>query len=172
MSWLLKLIWKPLTPGIEPAGARISAGVPSIRTVPVAARVMPKSVLGGDYCSVIPLDDRRFAACICDATGHGLASALGGKRPTLYGLSGLGDLTATTADGRKVLLRVDKTPAKPGAPVLEVENLRVVDEAGDLGVLLGRPRLGVDEEHLLDALYLAVDLGGADAHAARVERGV
>ncbi|MFC4671168.1 ABC transporter ATP-binding protein [Seohaeicola nanhaiensis] len=32
--------------------------------------------------------------------------------------------------GRKVLLRVDKAPAKPGAPVLEVENLRVIDEAG------------------------------------------
>ncbi|MBE1283269.1 MAG: ATP-binding cassette domain-containing protein [Rhodobacteraceae bacterium] len=32
--------------------------------------------------------------------------------------------------GRKVLLRVDKVPAQPGKPVLEVENLRVVDEAG------------------------------------------
>ena len=32
--------------------------------------------------------------------------------------------------GRKVLLRVDKEPAKPGAKVLEVENLRVVDAAG------------------------------------------
>ena len=32
--------------------------------------------------------------------------------------------------GRKVLLRVDKVPAKPGKPVLEIENLRVVDEAG------------------------------------------
>ncbi|WP_417475613.1 ABC transporter ATP-binding protein [Leisingera sp.] len=32
--------------------------------------------------------------------------------------------------GRKVLLRVDKVPAKPGAPVLEVEGLRVVDSAG------------------------------------------
>jgi len=32
--------------------------------------------------------------------------------------------------GRKVLLRVDKVPATPGAPVLEVENLRVVDSAG------------------------------------------
>ncbi|MGB3688304.1 MAG: ABC transporter ATP-binding protein [Jannaschia helgolandensis] len=30
--------------------------------------------------------------------------------------------------GRKVLLRVDKTPATPGAVVLEVENLRVVDD--------------------------------------------
>ncbi|MEM1077322.1 MAG: ABC transporter ATP-binding protein [Pseudomonadota bacterium] len=32
--------------------------------------------------------------------------------------------------GRKVLLRVDKTPAQPGAPILQVENLRVVDEQG------------------------------------------
>jgi hypothetical protein len=29
--------------------------------------------------------------------------------------------------GRKVLCRVDKTPPPPGQPVLEVENLRVVD---------------------------------------------
>ena len=34
--------------------------------------------------------------------------------------------------GRKVLLRVDKTPAQPGAPVLEVENLQVIDEKGVL----------------------------------------
>ncbi|WP_425043288.1 ABC transporter ATP-binding protein [Primorskyibacter sp. S87] len=32
--------------------------------------------------------------------------------------------------GRKVLLRVDKTPAQPGKPVLEIENLRVVDDKG------------------------------------------
>ncbi|MEM1301746.1 MAG: ABC transporter ATP-binding protein [Pseudomonadota bacterium] len=32
--------------------------------------------------------------------------------------------------GRKVLLRVDKVAATPGAPVLEVENLRVVDNKG------------------------------------------
>ncbi|MEM6276109.1 MAG: ATP-binding cassette domain-containing protein, partial [Pseudomonadota bacterium] len=32
--------------------------------------------------------------------------------------------------GRKVLLRVDKKPATPGAPVLKVENLRVVDAKG------------------------------------------
>ncbi|UWQ63386.1 ABC transporter ATP-binding protein [Leisingera caerulea] len=32
--------------------------------------------------------------------------------------------------GRKVLLRVDKVPAQPGAPILEIENLRVVDSAG------------------------------------------
>jgi simple sugar transport system ATP-binding protein len=32
--------------------------------------------------------------------------------------------------GRKVLLQVDKTPAQPGAPILEIENLRHVDEDG------------------------------------------
>ncbi|MGX9356866.1 ABC transporter ATP-binding protein [Roseobacteraceae bacterium S113] len=32
--------------------------------------------------------------------------------------------------GRKVLLQVDKTPASPAAPVLEVENLQVIDAEG------------------------------------------
>lgn len=32
--------------------------------------------------------------------------------------------------GRKVLLRVDKVPATPGKPILEIENLRVKDEQG------------------------------------------
>ena len=32
--------------------------------------------------------------------------------------------------GRKVLLQVDKTPAMPGKPILEVENLRVSDDSG------------------------------------------
>ncbi len=54
-----------------------------------------------------------------------------------------GQMTATvkTADttptelaelmvGRKVLLRVDKTPARPGAPVLEIDRLSVTDSAG------------------------------------------
>nr|WP_170615669.1 ABC transporter ATP-binding protein [uncultured Ruegeria sp.] len=54
-----------------------------------------------------------------------------------------GQMTATvkTADtspeelaelmvGRKVLLQVDKVPAQPGKPVLEIENLRVSDQAG------------------------------------------
>ncbi|MFP7571000.1 ABC transporter ATP-binding protein [Marivita sp. S2033] len=32
--------------------------------------------------------------------------------------------------GRKVLMQVDKSPAKPGEPVLEIENLRRTDEKG------------------------------------------
>jgi general nucleoside transport system ATP-binding protein len=38
--------------------------------------------------------------------------------------------------GREVLLRVDKPPATPGEPLLEVENLRVFDELG-LGAVNG-----------------------------------
>ena len=54
-----------------------------------------------------------------------------------------GEMTATVATaetspealaelmvGRKVLLQVDKAPASPGAPVLQVQGLRVVDEQG------------------------------------------
>ncbi len=32
--------------------------------------------------------------------------------------------------GRKVLLQIDKKPATPGAPILEIENLQVVDDKG------------------------------------------
>lgn len=32
--------------------------------------------------------------------------------------------------GRKVLLHIDKKPATPGAPVLEIENLQVIDDKG------------------------------------------
>lgn len=40
------------------------------------------------------------------------------------------ELLAELMVGRKVLLRVDKLPAKPGKPVLEIEQLRIVDGAG------------------------------------------
>ena len=46
--------------------------------------------------------------------------------------------------GRKVLLRVEKAPAAPGAPVLEIRGLRMVDASGverlrgiDLGIRAG-----------------------------------
>jgi serine phosphatase RsbU (regulator of sigma subunit) len=44
-------------------------------------------VLGGDYCSFIPLGGQRFAACICDAVGHGLASALYAARINTFVLT-------------------------------------------------------------------------------------
>jgi general nucleoside transport system ATP-binding protein len=44
------------------------------------------------------------------------------------------DELASMMVGRAVRLRVDKTPAQPGAPVLTVANLRVFDERGHVAV--------------------------------------
>lgn len=55
----------------------------------VATQLTPKSVLGGDYCSFIPLGGQRFAACICDAVGHGLASALYAARINTFVLTNI-----------------------------------------------------------------------------------
>jgi len=55
----------------------------------VVTRLTPKAVLGGDYCSVIPLGGGRFAACICDAVGHGIASALYAARINTFVLTNI-----------------------------------------------------------------------------------
>lgn len=55
----------------------------------VETRLTPKSGLGGDYCSAIPLGEQRFAACICDAVGHGLASALYAARINTFVLTNI-----------------------------------------------------------------------------------
>ena len=55
----------------------------------VTTRLKPRAVLGGDYCSVVPLGDRKFAACICDATGHNLASALYAARINTFVLTNI-----------------------------------------------------------------------------------
>ncbi len=55
----------------------------------VVTRLTPKAVLGGDYCSIVPLDAQRFAACICDAAGHGLASALYAARINTFVLTNI-----------------------------------------------------------------------------------
>ncbi len=99
--------------------------------------------------------------------------------------------------GRKVLLRVDKAPAAPGAPILEIEGLRVVDEDGvervkgiDLTVHAGeivgiagvagngqsellevlggmRPATGTIR---LNGVPLVLDGAGADGQARRAQR--
>ncbi|AVO38318.1 ABC transporter ATP-binding protein [Pukyongiella litopenaei] len=99
--------------------------------------------------------------------------------------------------GRKVLLRVDKAPASPGAPILEIEGLRVVDEDGvervkgiDLTVHAGEivgiaGVAGNGQSELLEVLGgmrpatgtirlngspLALDGAGADGQARRAQR--
>lgn len=53
----------------------------------VNTRLMPKFILGGDYCSVIPLGEQRYMFCICDAVGHGTASALYAARINTFVLN-------------------------------------------------------------------------------------
>lgn len=53
----------------------------------VNTRILPKFILGGDYCSVIPLGEQQFMACICDAVGHGIASALYAARINTFVLT-------------------------------------------------------------------------------------
>lgn len=55
----------------------------------VATRMEPKSILGGDYCSVVPLGGQKFAACMCDATGHNMASALYAARINTFVLTNI-----------------------------------------------------------------------------------
>jgi len=53
----------------------------------VAVGVLPYGEIGGDYGSVCQPDDDRVLACICDATGHGIASALFAARVNTFVLS-------------------------------------------------------------------------------------
>ncbi|MCK4951828.1 MAG: serine/threonine-protein phosphatase [Gammaproteobacteria bacterium] len=55
----------------------------------VNTRLMPKFILGGDYCSVIPLGEQRYMVCICDAVGHGIASALYAARINTFVLTSI-----------------------------------------------------------------------------------
>jgi len=53
----------------------------------VAIGVLPHGDVGGDYCSVCQPADDRVLACLCDATGHGIASALFAARVNTFVLS-------------------------------------------------------------------------------------
>ena len=44
--------------------------------VDITVAVHPYSGLGGDYCSILPIDEHHIIVCMCDAVGHGVASAL------------------------------------------------------------------------------------------------
>lgn len=53
----------------------------------IAVKARPLNILGGDYCSVYPLDDDCVLVCMCDAVGHGIASALFASRINTFVLS-------------------------------------------------------------------------------------
>lgn len=55
----------------------------------VNTRIQPKAMLGGDYCSVIPLGEQRYMACMCDAVGHGIAASLYATRINTFVLTSI-----------------------------------------------------------------------------------
>lgn len=55
--------------------------------VEIAVTLCPLYPIGGDYCSIIPLDDDRFLICMCDALGHGTPAALFAARINTYVLT-------------------------------------------------------------------------------------
>ena len=55
--------------------------------VDVNAKVRPLDVIGGDYCSMFRLDPQHLVLSICDAVGHGVASALFAARVNTFVLT-------------------------------------------------------------------------------------
>lgn len=53
----------------------------------IAVRSRPCMSLGGDYCSILPLEDGRVVVCLCDAVGHDTASALYAARINTFVLA-------------------------------------------------------------------------------------
>jgi sigma-B regulation protein RsbU (phosphoserine phosphatase) len=56
-------------------------------TVEMAVKMRPLNLLGGDYCSIYPIDEDCVLVCMCDAVGHNLASALFASRINTFVLS-------------------------------------------------------------------------------------
>ena len=53
----------------------------------IAVKLRPLYVLGGDYCSILPLGKHRVLICTCDAVGHGVSAALFAARINTYVLT-------------------------------------------------------------------------------------
>ena len=53
----------------------------------IAVNLIPLYTIGGDYCSILPLDNDRILIGICDAVGHGVSAALFAARINTYVLT-------------------------------------------------------------------------------------
>jgi sigma-B regulation protein RsbU (phosphoserine phosphatase) len=53
----------------------------------VASTLRPLYTIGGDFCSIIPLDEDHLLVCTCDAVGHGVSAALFAARINTYVLT-------------------------------------------------------------------------------------
>jgi len=57
----------------------------------IAVHSQPFSKIGGDFCSIFPVDGRRLVLCMCDATGHDVAAALFAARINTHVLTHAAD---------------------------------------------------------------------------------
>ena len=55
--------------------------------VEIAVTAKPQGKIGGDYCSILPVDAKHLMVCMSDAVGHGLASALFAARINTFVLT-------------------------------------------------------------------------------------
>jgi sigma-B regulation protein RsbU (phosphoserine phosphatase) len=53
----------------------------------IAVTLKPLHALGGDYCSILPLEKNRILICSCDAVGHDVSAALFAARINTYVLT-------------------------------------------------------------------------------------
>ena len=53
----------------------------------IAVTMRPLHTIGGDYCSILPLDNNRILICTCDAVGHDVAATLFAARINTYVLT-------------------------------------------------------------------------------------
>lgn len=53
----------------------------------IAVKTRPFGKVGGDYCTILPIDENRLVVCMCDAVGHGIASALFAARVNTFVLT-------------------------------------------------------------------------------------
>ncbi len=59
----------------------------------IDVKIRPYNVIGGDYCSIYPINDSKVILCMCDAVGHGVASALFASRINTFVLSNVHKIT-------------------------------------------------------------------------------
>ena len=55
--------------------------------VDIAVKTRPLNALGGDYCSIYPIEKDCVLVCMCDAVGHNVASALFASRINTFVLT-------------------------------------------------------------------------------------
>jgi len=59
----------------------------SSKYLDIAVHSQPLNKIGGDFCSILPVDENKIILCMCDTVGHGIPSALYAARVNTYVLT-------------------------------------------------------------------------------------